>query len=123
MRGLDCRRIQVDEIWSYVQKKQRRVTADDDRTRVGDHWTFVAIDADTKLVPTWLVGKRDLYTATAFMTDLAGRLSNRAQLSSDALAAYVAATEEAFGAGVDYGQIVKFYEAEPDLAATARRRW
>ena len=113
MRGLDCRRIQVDEIWSYVQKKQRRVTADDDRTRVGDHWTFVAIDADTKLVPTWLVGKRDLYTATAFMTDLAGRLSNRVQLSSDALAAYVAATEEAFGAGVDYGQIVKFYEAEP----------
>ena len=58
MQDLDCRRIQVDEIWSYVQKKQRHVAADDDRMRVGDQWTFVAIDADTKLVPTWLVGKR-----------------------------------------------------------------
>ncbi len=76
-------------------------------------WTFVALDADTKLVPVYRIGKRDLPTATAFLNDLAGRLTNRVQLSSDALAAYVDATERAFGADVDYAQIVKFYEAEP----------
>ncbi len=113
MRDLPCRRIQVDEIWAYVQKKQRQVTEGDDRNRVGDQWTFVAFDPDTKLVPTWRVGKRDLPTATAFLTDLSERLANRVQLSSDALAAYVDATEQAFGADVDYGQAVKFYEAEP----------
>src|SRR3982074_1221584 len=81
--------------------------------RVGNQWTFVAIDADTKLVPVHRVGKRDLPTAVAFMNDLASRLANRVQLSSDALAAYVEATEQAFGADVDYGQAVKFYDAEP----------
>jgi IS1 family transposase len=113
LRDLTCRRIQVDEIWSFVGKKQRFVTAQDDKRRVGDQWTFVALDADTKLVPSWLVGKRDLRTASAFMADLSGRLSNRVQLSSDGLKAYIDATERAFGADVDYGQIVKFYEAEP----------
>ena len=113
MQGLSCRRLQVDEIWTYVQKKQRHLSVDDDRSRVGDFWTFVAIDADTKLVPVHRIGKRDLPTAVAFMGDLAGRLTNRVQLSSDALSAYVDATEQAFGADVDYGQIVKVYEAEP----------
>jgi IS1 family transposase len=113
MRGLSCRRLQVDEIWSYVGKKQRRVTADDDASRVGDQWTFVALDADTKLVPAYRIGKRDLPTATAFLTDLSERLANRVQLSSDALAAYVDATEQAFGADVDYGQVVEVFEAEP----------
>ena len=113
MRDLPCRRIQVDEIWAYVQKKQRHVTEADDRSRVGDQWTFVALDPETKLIPVHRVGKRDLPTATAFMADLAGRLTNRVQLSSDALAAYVDATEQAFGTDVDYGQAVKFYEAEP----------
>ena len=65
MRGLSCQRIQVDEIWSYVQKKQRQVTETDDRTKVGDQWTFVALDPDTKLVPVWRIGNRDLPTATA----------------------------------------------------------
>ena len=113
MRDLGCRRIQVDEIWTYVAKKQRRVTAADDSSRVGDQWTFVALDADTKLIPTYRIGKRDLPTATAFLTDLSERLANRVQLSSDALDAYVDAAEQAFGADVDYGQIVKVYEAEP----------
>ena len=71
------------------------------------------IGPDTKLVPTWRIGKRDLPTATAFMTDLSERLANRIQLSSDALKAYVDATEKAFGADVDYGQAVKFYDADP----------
>jgi IS1 family transposase len=113
MRDLRCRRIEVDEIWAYVAKKQRHLTPRDDPRRVGDQYTFVALDPETKLVPSYLVGKRDLPTATAFMADLADRLANRVQLSSDALAAYVEATERAFGAGIDYGQIVKFYEAEP----------
>lgn len=113
MRGLNCRRIEVDEIWAYVQKKQAQVTQQDDTSRVGDMWTFVAIDPESKIIPTWRIGKRNLVTATDFLEDLAGRLNNRVQLSSDALSAYVNATEQAFGANVDYGQIVKFYDAEP----------
>ena len=105
--------IQVDEIWAFVAKKQKQVTEIDDRSQVGDQWTFVGIDPETKLIPVHRVGKRDLPTATAFLTDLSERLSNRVQLSSDALAAYVDATEQAFGADVDYGQAVKFYDAEP----------
>lgn len=113
MHDLSCSRIQVDKIWTYVRKKQRRLTEVDDPARTGDMWTFVALDADTKLIPVYRVGKRNLPTASAFLTDLSGRLTNRVQLSSDALRAYVEATEQAFGADVDYGQIVKIYEAEP----------
>jgi IS1 family transposase len=113
MRDLACRRIEVDEIWAYVGKKQRHMTVADDPRLVGDQYTFVALDPETKLVPSYLVGKRDLPTASAFITDLSERLANRVQLSSDALAAYVEATERAFGADIDYGQVVKFYEAEP----------
>jgi IS1 family transposase len=113
MRELPCRRIEVDEIWAYVGKKQRHLTQDDDPRRVGDQYTFVALDPETKIIPAYRVGKRDLPTATAFITDLSERLANRIQLSSDALAAYVEATERAFGADIDYGQEVKAYEAEP----------
>jgi IS1 family transposase len=112
MRELPCRRIEVDEIWAYVGKKQRHMTPLDDPRQLGDQYTFVALDPETKIVPAYRVGKRDLPTATAFITDLSERLANRVQLSSDALAAYVEATERAFGADIDYGQIVKFYEAE-----------
>ena len=92
--------------------KQRHVTANDDKARVGDMWTFVALEPDTKLVPTYRVGKRNRPTAVAFMEDLSTRLSNRVQLSSDALKTYVDVVERAFGADVDYGQAVKFYEAQ-----------
>lgn len=113
MRNLTCRRLQLDEVWGYIHKKQRRIRPTDDATRVGDVWTFVAIDADTKLVPTYRVGKRDGVTANAFVSDLSDRLANRVQLSSDGLRAYVDAIERSFGADVDYGQVVKIYEAEP----------
>jgi IS1 family transposase len=113
MRDLSCRRIQVDEIWTYVGKKQAQLRKRDNPNRVGDMWTFVALDADTKLIPTFRVGKRNLETATAFLGDLANRLTNRIQLSSDAMRGYVEAVERTFGAGVDYAQIVKIYEAEP----------
>jgi IS1 family transposase len=113
MRELSCRRIQVDEIWSFVHKKQRWVTPQDDRNRVGDQWTFVALDPETKLVLAYRVGKRTRPHAVAFMGDLSLRLANRVQISSDALNTYVDAVERAFGNDVDYGQAVKFYEAEP----------
>jgi IS1 family transposase len=108
MRDLPCENIQVDEVWGFIGKKQRHVVAEDDAT-VGDVWTWCAVDADTKLVPSFKVGKRDLVTANAFIGDLAGRLRNRVQLSSDGLRAYVDAVENSFGADVDYGQIVKTY--------------
>lgn len=124
MRNLTCQRIQVPEIWAFVAKKQRHLTPQDNRSRVGDQWTFVALDPDTKLIPSFRVGKRDLGSATAFLNDLSERLTNRIQLSSDALAAYVEAMEEAFGAEVDYGRAVKFYEATRlALAAIAHPRW
>lgn len=113
MRELPCARIQVDEIWSYVGKKQAHLRPGDNRQRLGDQWTFVAIDPQTKLVPAYLVGKRTADNALAFMGDLSERLTNRVQISSDALRSYVDAVEQAFGAEVDYGQTIKSYEAEP----------
>jgi IS1 family transposase len=113
MRNLPCQRLQVDEIWSFVKVKQANIAKGTDRTRIGDQWTFVAIDPDTKLVPAYRVGKRTRDNAVAFMGDLSERLTNRVQISSDALRSYVDAVERAFGADVDYGQVVKFYDAEP----------
>lgn len=119
MRDLNCQNVQVDELWGFIQKKKRNLTAADDSTR-GDVWTFCAIDADTKLVPAYKVGKRDVATAHAFMNDLSSRLKNRVQLSTDGLRAYVDAVEEAFGADVDYGQIVKTYAAVETKAPQRR---
>src|SRR5665213_197150 len=113
MQNLPCKRIQVDEIWNFVKIKQHNVAKGVDKTKIGDQWTFVAIDPDTKLVPVYLVGKRTRANAIAFMTDLSERLANRVQLSSDAMLSYVSAVEAAFGADVDYGQVVKFFDAEP----------
>ncbi len=116
MRNLSCKNIEVDELWSYVGKKQRHVRIDDDPSQVGDFYTFVALDADTKLIPVYAVGKRNLFTAEIFLQDLASRLTNRIQLSSDRFQPYMEAVERSFGGDVDYGQIVKSYEAEPSGA-------
>jgi IS1 family transposase len=116
MRDLDCVAIEVDEIWGYVAKKQRNVTDKDDRTVTGDAWTFVAIDADTKLIPSFRTGKRNGETARAFIDDLSKRLRNRVQISSDGLALYPESVEQAFGCAVDYAQIVKTYSEEPGAA-------
>jgi IS1 family transposase len=113
MRDLPCERLQVDEIWSFVGKKQTHLQRGDDKVRLGEQWTFVAIDPDTKLVPAYLVGKRHRQNAIAFMTDISERLANRVQLSSDGMIAYADAVDRVFGADIDYGQIVKFYDAEP----------
>jgi IS1 family transposase len=113
MNNLTCKNIQVDEIWGYVGKKQRHLTEDDNSSEMGDQWVFVALDADSKLIPSYIVGKRSADNAQAFIKDLSERLDNRVQLSSDSLSAYVEAVEQAFGMDVDYGQIVKTYEADP----------
>jgi len=113
MRNLPCKHLQLDEIWCYVGKKQRHVKETDDLSKVGDFYTWVALDSATKLVPSYMVGKRDGETGQAFVDDVADRLANRVQISSDGLNIYVEAIEQSFGADVDYAQIVKFYEAEP----------
>jgi IS1 family transposase len=109
MRQLDCRVVQLDEIWGFVGKKNKNATAAERRAGLGDAWTFVAIDAETKMVPAFLVGKRDRYSATCFAEDLANRLLRRPQISSDAFDAYANAIESGFGSEVDYGQVVKVY--------------
>jgi len=113
LRNLHCRRMEVDEVWTYVGKKDRHVTREDDQSQVGSFWTWVAIDADTKIVPCWLVSKRDAFAAEEFMTDLASRVRNRPQLNTDGLRLYVEAVEKAFGRNVDWATVVKSYEAEP----------
>ena len=113
IRNLKCKHIELDEIWCYVGKKQRHVKDTDDPNAVGDFYTWVALDADTKLAVTHKVGKRDSETGQAFINDLASRLANRTQISSDGLNIYIEAMEGAFGADVDYAQVVKSYEGEP----------
>ncbi len=110
LRNLTCKRIQVDEVWSFVYAKAKNVaTAKAAPPQAGDVWTWVAIDADTKLMPSWLVGARDAYAAHCFISDLASRLANRAQLTSDGHGPYLAAVEESFGIDVDYAMLVKIY--------------
>ena len=115
MRNLPCTKIQVDEIWGFVYAKQKNVAkAKAAPEHAGDTWTWVAIDADTKLVPCWLVGGRDAGYATEFMQDLAGRLASRVQLTSDGLRVYLSAVEDAFGADIDYAMLVKHYGNAPE---------
>jgi IS1 family transposase len=108
MRGLPCTRLELDEIWGFVGKKEKHVKVDDP-AEVGSVWTFCAIDAETKLVPAFRVGDRDAATANAFLADVAGRMANRVQISTDGLAAYKEAIERSFGGDADYGQIIKTY--------------
>ncbi len=112
MRNLPCKRVQVDEIWAFCYSKQKNTPPNIRGLGKGDVWTWVAIDADTKLVPSWLVGGRDAKYAKAFIGDLAGRLViNRVQLTSDGHKAYLNAVEDAFGSDVDYAMLVKIYGA------------
>ena len=132
LRDLPCRRIQVDEIWSFIYAKEKNVArAKAAPAEAGDVWTWTAIDAETKLVPSWRIGDRSGETAIDFMDDLRSRLANRVQLTSDGLKAYLEAVEGAFGGDVDYAQLVKIYgdskEAEkryspPTCVGTRKRR-
>lgn len=108
-RNLNCKRIQVDEIWAFCVSKEKNVPLDKQgQLGYGSVWTFTAIDADTKLVPSWLVGHRDACHATMFLDDLKSRLANRVQLTTDGHKMYLDATY-VFGAELDYAMIVKHY--------------
>lgn len=113
--NLPCTKIQADEIWAFVAMKEKTAKAQgrDDEFGGGDTWLFTAIDPDSKLVPTWLIGEHDGATATVFMKDLAARLSNRIQLSTDGHTMYLEAVEAAFGSEVDFAQIVKEFGEDP----------
>jgi IS1 family transposase len=115
MRDLRLQRIQCDEIWSFVYAKEKNVPNSKKKGQfgVGDVWTFTAIDAETKLVPCWLVGLRDAGHAFEFIDDLRSRLANRVQLTTDGHKMYLEAVDGAFGANVDYAMLVKIYGAEP----------
>jgi IS1 family transposase len=115
MRNLPCQRIQVDEIWQFVGAKQKNVKPHhfENGGYAGDVWTWTAIDADTKLVPCFMLGARDANAARDFMEDLASRLANRIQLTSDGLKVYIKAVEGAFGNDIDYAQLVKVYGVDP----------
>jgi IS1 family transposase len=116
-RNLTCKRVQVDEIWAFVYAKQKNVPlAKKAPEGAGDVWTWTAIDADTKLIPSWFIGGRDSDAAIIFMDDLRSRLANRVQLTSDGHKAYLEAVEGAFGSDVDYAQLVKLYGATPETA-------
>ena len=122
MRGLNCKNVEIDEIWGFIGAKRKNAAR---ASAYGDVWTFIALDADTKLIPSFVVGKRDAYHAKMFMDDLASRLALRVQISSDALAAYPDAFDRSFGADADYGQIVKTYSVTPlgNSAAPAAVRY
>ena len=115
LRGLSWRRIQVDEIWSFIYAKEKNVArAKSAPPKAGDVWTWTAICAETKLVPSWRVGDRSGETAIDFMDDLRARLADRVQLTSDGHRAYLESVEGAFGADVDYPQLVKLYGDAPE---------
>ena len=115
-RNLNCKRVQVDECWAYCYAKAKNVTSEiaAKNPYAGDAWTWAAIDADTKLIPSWIIGPRDGVTARMFVNDLAGRLANRIQLTSDGLSVYLQAVERAFRGHVDYAMLVKVYGTSPE---------
>ena len=115
MRNLHCKRIQCDEIWSFCYAKEKNLPPEKEGIfGYGDVWTWTAICADTKLVPSFMVGNRDLETARVFISDLASRLAERVQLTTDGHKAYLQAVEEAFGPDIDYAMLQKIYGGSED---------
>ena len=109
-KNLPCKHIQCDEIWSFCYAKEKNVPeAKKDKFGYEDVWTFTAICVDTKLVPSWFIGNRDLESATIFLKDFAGRLANRIQLTTDGHKMYLDAVESAFGSDIDFSQLIKIY--------------
>lgn len=110
--NLTCKRLQVDEVWAFVYAKAKNVAGAKTAPKgAGDIWTWLAVDADTKLIPSFYIGSRDTDAAHAFISDLAKRLANRVQLTSDGHKPYLQAVEDAFGADIDYAMLVKHYDA------------
>jgi IS1 family transposase len=122
VRNVKSQRLQCDEIWSFVLAKAKNVpTAKAALQGAGDIWTWTALDADNKLILSWKVGGRDAGYALALMDDVRGRLANRVQLTTDGHSAYLSAVEEAFGADIDFAQLVKLYGEPPSSPEAARR--
>lgn len=122
MRNLALTDIQCDEIWAYIGAKQKNVPADADPSlRLGDCYTYTAIDRATKLIPCYMLGYRTYECAATFMEDLASRLANRVQLTTDGMSGYPAAVANAFGAQVDYAVLNKTYAAGPAVKEAKRR--
>lgn len=118
LRNLPCKHIQCDEIWSFCYAKEKNVPLDKQgQFGYGNVWTWTALDADTKLLCSWMVGDRSAYSARVFMKDLASRLANRVQLTTDGHRAYLEAVESAFGVDVDYAMLVKMYGNDRDTEA------
>jgi IS1 family transposase len=115
LRNLPCKRIQADEIWSFVYAKQKNVPQEKrGQFGYGDVWTWTALDADSKLIVCWYIGRRDAQAAYTFMTDLANRLMNRVQLTIDGHHAYLSAVDAAFARDIDYAMLVKQYGPAPE---------
>lgn len=121
LRGLTCQRVQLDELWSFCAKREKNVRPEERGNGVGDVWTWLAVDADIKLVPCFHIGARDAEAARLFLEDLASRLANRIQLTTDGLRVYVEAVDAAFGAGVDYAMLVKVYGEPADFFGRSYR--
>ena len=117
--NLNCQRVEIDELWGFIAKKNANCRLGDYAEGLGDVYTFVAIDADTKLVPCFRAGKRDEMNTVAFLQDLHDRLSNRIELSSDGFTPYANGVDNVFGCEVDYGQIVKVFTS-PDKTEVRR---
>ena len=113
LRNLSCKRLQCDEIWSFCYAKQKNIP-NRGKFGYGDVWTWTAICADTKLIPSWFVGDRSAEIARFFIEDLASRLKHRVQLTTDGLKAYLEAVEGAFGADIDYAMLIKIYGSDSE---------
>lgn len=119
LRNLPCKRVQADEIWSFCYAKEKNVPEEmKGKLGFGDVWTWTAIDADTKLIVSYLVGGRTAEYAKKFIADLASRLSYRVQLTSDGNTTYLAAVERSFGIDIDYAMLDKIYNAPPNKGTT-----
>jgi IS1 family transposase len=123
VRGLTSKRVQADEIWAFVGAKQRNATDEQKAAGWGDVWTWTALDADSKLLISYRVGQRGPRECQEFMQDVASRLTNRVQLTTDGLRFYLDAVDDAFGIDVDYAQIVKYYSGNPTMNQTAAARY
>ena len=121
MRFVQVNRLELDELWSYVGKKQRRAKKTDPAD-LGDQYVFIGIDATRKAIISYRVGKRDSANTTAFLADLRSRIVNRPEISSDGFRPYLEAVERAFGADCAYGQIIKQYDGEVHPVLTGHRR-
>lgn len=122
IQNVRAQKVQVDEIWTYVFKKQARISLDENMAGIGDQYVFVAIDSDTKLVISHLVGKRDAESAYYLMRDLKDKLACRVQITTDGFKPYINAVDDAFGLDVDYAQLVKIY-GQPRPSAANARNW